>query len=559
MKKLLCAVFLFFYCLFQFQISAQVYHEDDKEGLRQFLRQPAAVVGKFNYETLGLAKSDTLGWDVSEDWITKIPNYRIIWNQSLPKRITEISVDFAYTYYDPSLPKFAGEFDCSYFQQLTKLVIGGHVLSKLDVSNNIELLELHCPRSKSLISLDIAKNVKLKKLNCSDNNFSNINIENNVKLEELDLSLNNISNIDITSLYFLKKLVVNDNRIHNLDLRNNGKLEILWATSNGLESLDVSLNPALRELHCYGNKLNRLIVDSSTNPNLEILSCYSNKLTSLNIVGYKYLQTLEFTSNPLESLIIKNNNSLEGIFIDELNNSLKPISIYIENNLGLRRFRMTGATTIVEVKFKDNVNLYDCSFWETNLEKVDIVNSPNLAILSCSNNKFLSSLDLKSFPNLYDLRCSYTGLNDLDVSSNLNLYHLNFSNTAIANIDLNNHKNLAYIDCSNTKLSKLDLSNSIIENARIICNNSGIEQIIWGYASVHSFIAYNNKLRFSTLPTWKMVTAYDRKYLYSPQNIIYGEDSLIDNIDISSEYNIRGTITQYSWYTNQDFPVSLDR
>jgi hypothetical protein len=501
---------------------------------------------------LGLAKSDTLGWDVSEDWITKIPNYRIIWNQSLPKRIAEISVDFAYTYYDPSLPKFAGGFDCSYFQQLTKLVIGGHVLSKLDVSNNIELLELHCPRSKSLISLDIAKNVKLKKLNCSDNNFSNINIENNVKLEELDLSLNNISNIDITSLYLLKKLVVNDNRIYNLDLRNNGKLEILWATSNGFESLDVSLNPILRELHCYGNKLNRLIVDSSTNPNLEILSCYNNKLTSLNIVGYKYLETAEFNSNSLKSLILKDNDLLDIVSVGDFSN----ISVQIENNLGIKRLSIS-LKEVVDLKIKDNINLRELSWGVDGIEKFDVVNSPNLAILYCSRNRSLVSLDLKSFPNLYDLICSYTGLNDLDVSSNLNLYHLDFSNTAIANIDLNNHKNLVYIDCSNTKLSKLDLSNSIIENARIICNNSGIEQIILGYASVHSFIAHNNKLRFSTLPTWKMVTAYDRKYLYSPQNIIYGEDSPIANIDISSEYNIRGTITQYSWYTNQGFPVSL--
>jgi len=41
---------------------AQTYHEDDKEGLRIFLRQPSAEEGKINAEQLGLSLSDTINW-----------------------------------------------------------------------------------------------------------------------------------------------------------------------------------------------------------------------------------------------------------------------------------------------------------------------------------------------------------------------------------------------------------------------------------------------------------------------------------------------------------------
>ena len=45
---------------------SQTYHEDDKEGLRAFLRQSSAEAGEINAQRLGLTLNDTLNWATSE-------------------------------------------------------------------------------------------------------------------------------------------------------------------------------------------------------------------------------------------------------------------------------------------------------------------------------------------------------------------------------------------------------------------------------------------------------------------------------------------------------------
>jgi len=44
-----------------------------------------------------------------------------------------------------------------------------------------------------------------------------------------------------------------------------------------------------------------------------------------------------------------------------------------------------------------------------------------------------------------------------------------------------------------------------------------------------------------------ILSIYYPKYIYSPQDIIFGGE-ITDTVDLSSEYNINGNITNYTWF-----------
>ena len=114
--------------------QAQIYHEDDKEGLRNFLRQPSAQAGKINAEQLGLTLFDTTTWNANENWVSKVQY--LTWNNDNPKRLTHT---FSYNTYDSMLgwhsKNLAGTLDATKWIALTVLYcFGNSQLTELDVS-----------------------------------------------------------------------------------------------------------------------------------------------------------------------------------------------------------------------------------------------------------------------------------------------------------------------------------------------------------------------------------------------------------------------------------------
>ena len=144
--------------------TAQTYHENDKEGLRVFLRQPSAVESKINAEQLGLQISDTLNWQTDEEWINKVTD--LIWNEDLPRRLIEI-------YNPPGTvvtggwggKNLSGILDASKWSKLKTLNCGDNQLTALDLSANTELKDLYCFNNQ-LMTLDLRANTKLQGLWC---------------------------------------------------------------------------------------------------------------------------------------------------------------------------------------------------------------------------------------------------------------------------------------------------------------------------------------------------------------------------------------------------------
>ena len=177
-------------------VTAQTYHEDDKEGLRIFLRQPSAEKGKINAERLGLEISDTLDWYKSEKWVKKIGiskrKYKhkrkwsrvkyLIWNEETPKRLDAIFWGGK---------RFAGALNANKWSELTFLYCNANQLTALDVSTNSKLVHLNCS-DNLLTTLDVSTNTALFCLSCSHNLLTTLDVSANTKLRDLYYYNNNL-------------------------------------------------------------------------------------------------------------------------------------------------------------------------------------------------------------------------------------------------------------------------------------------------------------------------------------------------------------------------------
>ena len=165
-------------------LVAQIYHEEDKEDLRIFMRQGA------NYEKLGLVVSDTTSWYENEEWVEKVKGITWIEAENFYLRIEEIR--WNYLGLNGKL-KFNSP-------DLYLLCCERNNLIELDLSKNINLEAFYCTMN-NLIELDLSNNAKLRTLDCVANNLTELDLSNNAKLLELDCSYNNI-----TKLYINKNI-----------------------------------------------------------------------------------------------------------------------------------------------------------------------------------------------------------------------------------------------------------------------------------------------------------------------------------------------------------------
>ena len=315
--KFLCVAFL---CvLIMSCTNAQKYHEDDKEGLRAFLRQPSIMDGKLNVEQTGLTIGDTLDWQNSESWVQKIEG--LVWNDKSPKRLTEIEWTFRY---------LGGNLDARLWRDLTVLDCLSNELTAINVRSNKMLTALQCTDNQ-LTALDVSKNTALRQLVCGNN-----------KLTALDLHANKA----------LIMLWCEDNQINTLDLRANGALIEVQCSYNQLTSLSLGANTVLTNLSCNWNKLATL--DVRANNALTVLGCSFNKLDELDVCANTNLELLHCCNNrlPISSLFaISKSKTIKELIVGTQN--LNPQKVNIGQVLFSDQSVFGGIYTDHEVFKKD--------------------------------------------------------------------------------------------------------------------------------------------------------------------------------------------------------------
>jgi len=293
MKKYI--LFFIVFSLITLYCKGQVYHSDDKEGLRAFLRQSSAVSGQINAQQLGLQLSDTLNWHTQEFWVSKVIG--LVWSESSPKRLKKIGSVFGYEWNNKFL---AGGMNCGKWQELEQLFCSNNQLKTIDVNSNSVLQYLYCEYNL-LTALDVKNCIDLKDLICQFNLLQTIDVSANTQLGWLIVGGNQLTTLDVTNNKFLGVLSCEYNQLVDLDVTNNSGLIRLACSGNQLTDLDLSNNSLIQALFCSNNQIVNL--DISNLRHLYYLYCDSNQLTTLDVAANISLEWLHCENNLLKKLI----------------------------------------------------------------------------------------------------------------------------------------------------------------------------------------------------------------------------------------------------------------
>ena len=124
------------------------------------------------------------------------------------------------------------------FEALTTLYCNDNLLTNLDLSSNIGLVDLRC-QNNQLTSLVLSNNEALDALNCSSNQLSNLALSDASALSYLDCHGNQFIS-----------LIVDNQALTQLICYDNPLLTTLYCNDNQLTNLDLSTNIALDDLRC---------------------------------------------------------------------------------------------------------------------------------------------------------------------------------------------------------------------------------------------------------------------------------------------------------------------
>jgi len=496
---------------------AQTYHEDDKEGLRMFLRQPSAIAGEINAQRLGLQLSDTLSWMTDEAWVSKV--IRLEWNSEIPKRLISIEKHENNTTGWQS-KNLAGHLDCSKWTYLSRIICTSNNLTSIKAKNCISLLGLYC-RWNKLETIYLENCPIIDRLGCLENQLTTITIINCPNLEMLFCEHNRLSTFDdinVDNCNALNRIDCMDNLFTNINMNTIPTLTELNCSNNYLANNQLILNHGLQKLICNNNQITHLAphsaslvhlecrnnnlvsLDVSTSPNLLHLDCKNNNLTSLELSNNNKLQQLYCENNQLTSLDISHNKNLQELYCD--NNELITLDV-------------SNATKLKELSCKNN-----------QLTTLDVTDCHALTHLDCSNNLLTSITNIHNKSRLEELNCDNNQLTTLDVSNCIKLVDLSCVNNLLTHLDVTNCKSIVHLNCRHNRLNALNIS------------SVGVY--------LHALDCSYNQMFFSGIPP---TIPFPWEYVYWPQNTIEGGKIHYETgIDLSKEYLVEGNLTQFWWF-----------
>lgn len=339
-----------------------------------------------------------------------------------------------------------------YFTNLQILTLDYTYLKSIDISKNINLVELYCSGNE-FTTLDISKNTLLKTLKCQDNKLTELNLQNNTALEVLYCGRNLLTDLNISSNIALMELSCRENEFQTINLKSNTELFRIDCFHCSLPTLDVSNNTKLTELYCGGNKITNL--DVSKNTLLQILDPSG---------GYEYSYgSSEISENLFTSIDLSNNKELEQLYLE---NCQLLETLDISNNTKLKTLRC-GSTNITSLDLSKNLQLtyFDCV--GIHITSLDVSNNTKLESLRCYWTD-IQELDISKNTALTELLCSNEKLKSIDLSNNLELVSVQCTDSPITSLDVSKLAKLKELYCYNCRLSALDITNNpLLEEIRV--------------------------------------------------------------------------------------------
>ena len=326
-------------------------------------------------------------------------------------------------------------------------------------------------------------------------------------------------------------------------------LEILDINNNNISgTFYVGDLANLKELKCYGNKIDKLVLDTNKNlqeldchnnqisntirlndsKNLERLYCSNNKITELDVSGCDKLQDVDCSNNLMSSLNVSDLPSLKSLNCSR--NRLKDDNLILTGSIGL-------------------INL-DCSLNGTNYDfiNLNLAGFTKLESLNCSEQPEdggtsaddTMEFDISACTGLKTLNCSYCPIETLDVSNLSNLEAIDASGCNLSEITLDGAVKLSSLNINCNEITDLHIPETNAIKTLDCSESLGIETINFAVLtkleSLDVSDSYVPELDFSICPDLQVLNAMNTGF-GDPDATTDNED--LPNIDIDLKSNAK--------------------
>lgn len=326
-------------------------------------------------------------------------------------------------------------------------------------------------------------------------------------------------------------------------------LEILDINNNNISgTFYVGDLANLKELKCYGNKIDKLVLDTNKNlqeldchnnqisntirlndsKNLERLYCSNNKITELDVSGCDKLQDVDCSNNLMSSLNVSDLPSLKSLNCSR--NMLKDDNLILTGSIGLINLDCSLNGTNY-----DFINLNLAGF--TKLESLNCSEQPEEGGTSADDTM---EFDISACTGLKTLNCSYCPIETLDVSNLSNLETIDASGCNLSEITLDGAVKLSSLNINCNEITDLHIPETN-EIKTLDCSESlGIETINFAVLtkleSLDVSDSYVPELDFSICPDLQLLNAMNTGF-GNPDATTDNED--LPNIDIDLKSNAK--------------------
>ncbi len=348
----------------------------------------------------------------------------------------------------------------------------------------------------------------------------------------------------LTEIYWGEKEIIG---AEMTDFNEFTALEILDINNNNISgTLYVGELANLKELKCYGNKIDKLVLDTNKNlheldchnnqisntirlndsKNLERLYCSNNKITELDVSGCDNLQDVDCSNNLMSNLDVSDLPSLESLNCSR--NMLKEDNLHLAGSIGLINLDCSLNGTNY-----DFINLNLAGF--TKLESLNCSEQPEEGGTSADDTM---EFDISACTGLKTLNCSYCPIETLDVSNLSNLETIDASGCNLSEITLDGAVKLSSLNINCNEITDLHIPETN-EIKTLDCSESlGIETINFAVLtkleSLDVSDSYVPELDFSICPDLKVLNAMNTGF-GNPDDTTDNED--LPNIDIDLKSN----------------------
>ena len=350
----------------------------------------------------------------------------------------------------------------------------------------------------------------------------------------------------LTEIYWGEKKIIG---AEMADFNEFTALEILDINNNNISgTFYVGDLANLKELKCYGNKIDKLVLDTNKNlqeldchnnqisntirlndsKNLERLYCSNNKITELDVSGCDKLQDVDCSNNLMSSLNVSDLPSLESLNCSR--NMLKDDNLILTGSIGLINLDCSLNGTNY-----DFINLNLAGF--TKLESLNCSEQPEEGGTSADDTM---EFDISACTGLKTLNCSYCPIETLDVSNLSNLEAIDASGCNLSEITLDGAVKLSSLNINCNEITDLHIPETNAIKTLDCSESLGIETINFAVLtkleSLDVSDSYVPELDFSICPDLQVLNAMNTGF-GDPDATTDNED--LPNIDIDLKSNAK--------------------